>query len=76
MKELVNFFVQTAGCKSPEFINVMCVPEPKCTKKSSPIWSSLQYALHAIIEICFSFYTVLHAIVLYYIVLYFAMEYL
>ena len=23
MEELVNFFIQTAGCKSPEFINKM-----------------------------------------------------
>lgn len=34
MKELLNFFVQTAGRKTPELMNkVMCAAEPKCTKK-------------------------------------------
>lgn len=49
MEELVNFFIQTAGCKSPEFINTMTrarlhqTVRNKCsTFRNSPIWSALR----------------------------------
>lgn len=84
MEELVNFFIQTAGCKSSEFINRMTrarlhqtVRKNCSTFRNSPIWSALRYtSFYFTIKIYFSFCTVPHFIVLNNIVLYFTMGYL
>lgn len=77
MEELVNFFVQTAGRKSPEIINkMMCAAEPNCTKKSpifrnSPTWSCPCSIPCYIPLLRFGFRFVLYCILLYCITLYF-----